>query len=66
MISASSVGISKKYRVSSNPVRAFRSGPNVLPMDSRYSTISCLSKRSVPLKAMCSTKCARPRWSSVS
>ena len=49
-------------------IRCGRSGrgPNVLPMDSRYSMISCLAKRSVPLKAMCSTKWARPCWSSVS
>ena len=29
-------------------------------------TTSCPGKCSVPLKAMCSTKCARPRWSSSS
>jgi hypothetical protein len=37
-----------------------------MPIDSMNDTISFFGKFFVPLKAMCSTKCASPRWSSSS
>ncbi len=42
------------------------SGPKRIPVSSKKSISSCLAKFRVPLKAMCSTKCASPRWSSSS
>ena len=52
--------------VSSNDVEALTCGPKRAPIDSRNDTSSPGLKFSVPLNAMCSRKCARPRWSSSS
>jgi len=46
------------YTVSSNEVYALTSGPKRIPDFSRNSMMVCPWKRRVPLKAMCSTKCA--------
>ena len=52
--------------VSSNDVDAFTCGPNRAPIDSRNDTSSPGLKFSLPLNAMCSRKCASPRWSASS
>ena len=49
--------------VSSNDVEALTCGPNRAPIVSRNDTSSPGLKFSVPLNAMCSMKCASPRWS---
>ena len=61
-----SVGICSWYTVSSKLVCAFTCAPNRMPSAWMNATTSCPGKCSVPLKAMCSTKCARPRWLSSS
>ena len=42
------------------------SGPKRIPIFSSQLTICCLAYFLVPLKHMCSMKCARPCWSSSS
>jgi hypothetical protein len=49
--------------VSSKLVDALTCGPNRAPIDSRNDTSSPGLKLRLPLKAMCSRKWARPRWS---
>ena len=61
-----SVGTCSSYTVSSKLVYAFKSAPKFTPLFSRKSTSSCFLKFLVPLKHMCSTKCARPLCLSVS
>jgi hypothetical protein len=61
-----SVGTCSMYTVSSKLVKAFTLGPKRMPIDSMNDTISRRGKFFVPLNAMCSTKWARPRWSSSS
>ena len=65
-IPALSVGTGRMYTVSSKLVYALRSAPKRTPIPSRYFTMSFFANDVVPLKAMCSTKWASPRWSSSS
>ena len=60
-MSGFSVGTWSMKIVSSKLVLALTSAPKRMPIDSRKFTSCCFEKFFVPLNAMCSTKCARPR-----
>ena len=63
---ARSVGTRSVYCVSSKLVSAFASPPMLRPSDDRKASMLCPGKCFEPWNCMCSTKCARPRWSSSS
>ena len=63
---AATVGKLSVYRVSVCEVKALVSAPKLSPSRSSSFTISPSGTFFDPLNAMCSMKCARPRWYSCS